>query len=125
MPEIVKPLSSLDIDSIIKSDSISMSVSTSASTSASILASTSTSTSTSVSASISASAYASTSTGASDTMSTSGSTNSRPQETTTKSRQELPNTGEKQSVKSGLLGLILGLTGLGLVAKRRKRDDED
>ncbi|MGO6412889.1 LPXTG cell wall anchor domain-containing protein, partial [Streptococcus pneumoniae] len=54
-----------------------------------------------------------------------GSTNSRPQETITNSRQELPNTGEKQSVKSGLLGLILGLTGLGLVAKRRKRDDED
>ncbi|HEV5851874.1 TPA: LPXTG cell wall anchor domain-containing protein, partial [Streptococcus pneumoniae] len=90
-------------------------------------------------ASISASTSASTVTSASDTMSTStsvstseststsGSTNSRPQEqeTTTKSRQELPNTGEKQSVKSGLLGLILGLTGLGLVAKRRKRDDED
>ncbi|HFN6398416.1 LPXTG cell wall anchor domain-containing protein [Streptococcus pneumoniae] len=28
-------------------------------------------------------------------------------------------------MKSGLLGFILGLTGLGLVAKRRKRDDED
>ena len=153
VPEIVKPLPSLDIDSIIKSDSISMSVSTSASTSASILASTSASTSASVSASMSASAYASTSTDASDTMSTSGSvstsmststdasdtmststsaststsgsTNSRPQETRTKASQDLPNTGEKQSVKSGLLGLILGLTGLGLVAKRRKKDDED
>ena len=109
MPEIVQPLPSLDIASIITSDSISASASTSVSTTTS--ASETMSTSTSVSTS--------------ESTSTSGSTNSRPQETTTKSRQELPNTGEKQSVKSGLLGLILGLTGLGLVAKRRKRDDED
>ncbi|HGJ9537332.1 TPA: LPXTG cell wall anchor domain-containing protein, partial [Streptococcus pneumoniae] len=101
--------------------------STSASTSTSASASASTSASASESASTSASASASTSASVStsESTSTSGSTNSRPQETITNSRQELPNTGEKQSVKSGLLGLILGLTGLGLVAKRRKRDDED
>lgn len=67
----------------------------------------------------------STSVSTSASTSTSGSTNSQPQETRTKASQDLPNTGENQSVKSGLLGLILGLTGLGLVAKRRKRDDED
>ncbi|HEW1525296.1 LPXTG cell wall anchor domain-containing protein, partial [Streptococcus pneumoniae] len=99
--------------------------STSASTSASASASTSASASESASTSASASASTSASVSTSESTSTSGSTNSRPQETITNSRQELPNTGEKQSVKSGLLGLILGLTGLGLVAKRRKRDDED
>ncbi|HET1426749.1 TPA: LPXTG cell wall anchor domain-containing protein, partial [Streptococcus pneumoniae] len=88
-------------------------------------ASTSASASESASTSASASASTSASVSTSESTSTSGSTNSRPQETITNSRQELPNTGEKQSVKSGLLGLILGLTGLGLVAKRRKRDDED
>ncbi|HFN7454917.1 TPA: LPXTG cell wall anchor domain-containing protein, partial [Streptococcus pneumoniae] len=95
--------------------------------SASTSASASASTSDSASASTSASETMSTSTSVStsESTSTSGSTNSRPQETITNSRQELPNTGEKQSVKSGLLGFILGLTGLGLVAKRRKRDDED
>ena len=101
--------------------------------SASAYASTSTDASDTMSTSGSVSTSMSTSTDASDTMSTStsaststsGSTNSRPQETRTKASQDLPNTGEKQSVKSGLLGLILGLTGLGLVAKRRKKDDED
>lgn len=53
------------------------------------------------------------------------STSSEPQVTSTKAGQYLPNTGETASVTSALLGTLAGLTGLGLVAKRRKREDEE
>ncbi|MEZ7602640.1 LPXTG cell wall anchor domain-containing protein, partial [Streptococcus sp. 27098_8_91] len=85
----------------------------SASTSASESASTSASTSASESASTSASMIHSTST------SQSAQTN------TTKTRKQLPNTGTTASATNALLGVVAGLTGLGLVAKRRKRDDEE
>ena len=54
------------------------------------------------------------------------STNQSSQTTTSKTqeRKQLPNTGTSASVSSALLGAIVGLTGLGLVAKRRKRDEE-
>ena len=42
-----------------------------------------------------------------------------------KSRQQLPNTGTEASKSSVLLGALAAVTGLGLVAKRRKRDNED
>ena len=44
---------------------------------------------------------------------------------TTKSRQQLPNTGTEVSKSSVLLGALTAVTGLGLIAKRRKRDDEE
>jgi len=44
---------------------------------------------------------------------------------TTKSRQQLPNTGTEASKSSVLLGALAAVTGLGLFAKRRKRDDEE
>ena len=44
---------------------------------------------------------------------------------TAKSRQQLPNTGTKASKSSVLLGALAAVTGLGLFAKRRKRDDEE
>ena len=37
----------------------------------------------------------------------------------------IPNTGTTASATNALLGVVAGLTGLGLVAKRRKRDDEE
>jgi len=37
----------------------------------------------------------------------------------------LPNTGTEVSKSSVLLGALTAVTGLGLIAKRRKRDDED
>ena len=54
------------------------------------------------------------------------STNQSSQTTTSKTqeRKQLPNTGTSASVSSALLGAMVGLTGLGLVAKRRKRDEE-
>ena len=44
---------------------------------------------------------------------------------TAKSRQQLPNTGTEASKSSALLGALAAVTGLGLIAKRRKRDDEE
>ena len=46
-------------------------------------------------------------------------------ESTAKSRQQLPNTGTEVSKSSVLLGALTAVTGLGLIAKRRKRDDEE
>ncbi|MBW7579689.1 LPXTG cell wall anchor domain-containing protein [Streptococcus sp. IMAU 99125] len=48
-----------------------------------------------------------------------------PSESAGKSRQQLPNTGTKASKSSVLLGALAAVTGLGLFAKRRKRDDEE
>ncbi|RSI93374.1 Gram positive anchor [Streptococcus mitis] len=53
------------------------------------------------------------------------SINSEPQTIPTKVGKQLPNTGESASVSSALLGAVAGLTGLGLVAKRRKNDNEE
>ena len=44
---------------------------------------------------------------------------------TAKSRQQLPNTGTEASRTSALLGALAAVTGLGLFAKRGKRDDEE
>ncbi|WP_261229883.1 LPXTG cell wall anchor domain-containing protein [Streptococcus mitis] len=55
----------------------------------------------------------------------SNSTSQAPQTETAKTRKQLPNTGETSSISSAVLGLVAGLTGLGLVAKRRKRDEEE
>uniref|UniRef100_UPI0025F21389 Rib/alpha-like domain-containing protein n=2 Tax=unclassified Streptococcus TaxID=2608887 RepID=UPI0025F21389 len=105
------------------STSASESASTSASESASTSASASASTSASESASTSASASASTS--ASESASTSTSASETPSESAGKSRQQLPNTGTEASKSSVLLGALAAVTGLGLFAKRRKRDDEE
>ena len=86
-----------------------------ASQSASASASTSASQSASTSASQSASTSASADTSSSET----------PSESAAKSRQQLPNTGTEASKSSVLLGALAAVTGLGLVAKRRKRDDEE
>ena len=53
------------------------------------------------------------------------STSLAPQTDTTKAREQLPKTGETAAAANALLGVVAGLTGFGLVAKRRKRDDED
>ena len=148
MPE-VRSMDSLNIESIITSDSISNSVSTSKSVSLSLSKSASVSTSASVSASTSAVASASASTSAvasasasvntsvsnsastSTSISVSNSANhSNSQvgnisESTGKSQKELPNTGTKSSTGSVLLGALAAVTGIGLVAKRRKRDEEE
>ena len=117
------------------SESASTSASESASTSASESASTSASESASTSASESASTSASES--GSTSVSESGSTSSSesasadtlssetPSESAGKSRQQLPNTGTEASKSSALLGALAAVTGLGLFAKRRKRDDEE
>ncbi|MFS9275827.1 LPXTG cell wall anchor domain-containing protein [Streptococcus mitis] len=42
-----------------------------------------------------------------------------------KSRKQLPNTGTEASKSSVLLGALAAMTGLGLIAKRRKNDQED
>ena len=82
---------------------------------------TSASTSASASASTSVSEPASTSASASaDTLSS-----ETPSESAAKSRQQLPNTGTETSKSSVLLGALAAVTGLGLFAKRRKRDDEE
>ena len=44
---------------------------------------------------------------------------------TAKSRLQLPNTGTEVSKSSVLLVALTAVTGLGLIAKRRKRDDEE
>ena len=107
------------------SESASTSASESASTSASESASTSALESASTSASESASTSASESASTSASMIHSTSTSLAPQTDTTKARKQLPNTGETASAANALLGVVAGLTGLGLVAKRRKRDDEE
>ena len=53
------------------------------------------------------------------------STSQAPQTDTTKTRKQLPNTGTSASATNALLGVVAGLTGLALVAKRRKRDEEE
>lgn len=95
MPESLS-LDSLDIDSVITSDSISTSVLQSLSLSVST----------------------------SQSMAHSTSASQAPQTETTKTRKQLPNTGTTASATNALLGVVAGLTGLGLIAKRRKRDEE-
>ena len=113
------------------STSASESASTSASESASTSASESASTSASESASTSASESASTSssesasTSASESVSADTLSSETPSESAGKSRQQLPNTGTEASKSSVLLGALAAVTGLGLIAKRRKRDDEE
>ena len=77
--------------------------------------------------STSASEPASTSASASASVSASADTLSSetPSESAGKSRQQLPNTGTEASKSSVLLGALAAVTGLGLFAKRRKRDDEE
>ena len=113
--------------SVSASTSASASASTSASASASTSASASASTSASVSASTSASASASTSASvsASTSASTSASVSASASESAGKTRQQLPNTGTEASKSSVLLGALAAVTGIGLVAKRRKRDEEE
>ena len=75
----------------------------------------------------SASEPASTSASASASVSASANTLSSetPSESAGKSRQQLPNTGTEASKSSVLLGALAAVTGLGLFAKRRKREDEE
>ncbi|MEZ7646010.1 accessory Sec-dependent serine-rich glycoprotein adhesin [Streptococcus parasanguinis] len=150
----IHSLDSIDINSVIISDSISVSVSesisasqsvsTSASASASTSASMSASTSASESASTSASQSASTSasesastsasqsasTSASESASTSASLSTSISASTSAQSSEthakLPQTGDQSANTAALgLGLLTGLVGLGVVAKRRKDEDED
>ena len=113
------------------STSASQSASTSASESASTSASQSASTSASESASTSASQSASTSASESASTSASNSANhsnsqvGNRSESSGKSQKELPNTGTQSSTGSVLLGALAAVTGIGLVAKRRKRDEEE
>ena len=92
--------------------------------------------STSVSVSISTSTSTSLSGAASDSASTSSSLVEsnvdhstlhvgNDARTIAKSRQQLPNTGTEVSKTSALLEALAAVTGLGLFAKRRKRDDEE
>ena len=125
--EVKVPVSDSDRKSEQASRSASESASTSASQSASTSASESASTSASQSASTSASESASTSASqsASTSASADASSSETPSESAGKSRQQLPNTGTEASKSSVLLGALVAVTGLGLVAKRRKRDDEE
>ena len=122
------------------STSASMSVSTSASASASTSASQSASTSASESASTSASQSASesastsasqsASTSASESASTSASLSTSISASASAQRSEthakLPQTGDQSANTATLgLGLLTGLVGLGVVAKRRKNEDEN
>ena len=77
------------------------------------------------SASISASTSASESASTSASESASTLSSETPSESAAKSRQQLPNTGTEASKSSALLGALAAVTGLGLIAKRRKRDDEE
>ena len=104
------------------SDSASQSTSLSVSVSTSVSMSTSTSTSLSGLASESASTSISL-VGSNVDHSTSHVGNGAG--STDKSRQQLPNTGTEASKSSVLLGVLTAVTGLGLIAKRRKRDDEE
>ena len=116
-----------DVYVFVKVSTTSASVSTSVSESAST--SMSTSASKSVSESTSTSASASASTSASESASVSASADTLSSETLSesagKSRQQLPNTGTEASKSSVLLGALAAVTGLGLFAKRRKREDEE
>ena len=106
----------------------SLSESASQSTSLSVSISTSVSMSTSMSTSLSGVASESASTSSSLVESNVDHSTSHVEnsaESTAKSRQQLPNTGTEVSKTSALLGALAAVTGLGLFAKRRKRDDEE
>ena len=106
----------------------SLSDSASQSTSLSVSVSTSVSMSTSTSTSLSGLASESASTSISLVESNVGHSTSHVGNgagSTDKSRQQLPNTGTEASKSSVLLGALAAVTGLGLFAKRRKRDDEE
>ena len=106
----------------------SLSESASQSTSLSVSISTSVSMSTSMSTSLSGVASESASTSSSlveSNVDHSTSHVGNSAESTAKSRQQLPNTGTEASKSSALLGALAAVTGLGLIAKRRKRDDEE
>ena len=106
------------------SQSASTSASASASTSASQSASTSASESASTSASQSASTSASESVSTSASLSTSISALASAQASETHAK--LPQTGDQSANTAALgLGLLTGLVGLGVVAKRRKDGDEE
>ena len=101
-----------------------MSASTSASASASTSASQSASESASTSASQSASTSASESASTSASLSTSISASASVQRSETHAK--LPQTGDQSANTATLgLGILTGLLGLGVVAKRRKDEDED
>ena len=122
---------STDKPDLILSESTSRSTSASASVSTSVSESVSASTSgsASVSDSVSTSADASASASMSVSESTSVAANMSVSESRTesegKSRKQLPNTGTEASKSSVLLGALAAMTGLGLIAKRRKNDQED
>ena len=103
------------------SESQSVNVSLSESISASVVTSTSVSQSTSMSTNVTNSENVSTPT------STTITSTAQPvsQSTVASSKQLLPNTGTEASKSSVLLGALAAVTGLGLFAKRRKRDDEE
>ena len=106
----------------------SLSDSTSQSTSLSMSVSTLVSMSTSISTSLSGLASESASSSISLVESNVGHSTSHVGNgagSTDKSRQQLPNTGTEASKSSVLLGVLTAVTGLGLIAKRRKRDDEE
>ena len=106
----------------------SLSESDSQSTSLSMSISTSVSMSTSTSTSLSGVASESTSTSSSlvgSNVDHSTSHVGNGTGSTAKSRQQLPNTGTEVSKTSALLGALAAVTGLGLFAKRRKRDEEE
>ena len=120
-----------------QSTSTSLSTSESQSTSASLSTSepqsTSTSQSTSVSESLStrvsetasASMSENTSASASDSASMSAFDSTSTSELTGNSSNKLPNTGTEASKSSIVLGALAGVTGLGLLAKRRHDENED
>ena len=107
--------------SAVASASASTSAVASASASTSAVASASAAVSTSVSNSASTSTSISVSNSANHSNSQVGNTS----ESTGKSQKELPNTGTESSTGSVLLGALAALTGIGLVVKRRKRDEEE
>ena len=112
----IHSLDSVDINSVIVSDSISVSVS--ASISLSVSASTSASISASQSASISASDSSPTS-----VTSASSSESMSPKDHT--EAKQLPKTGETESSLATLFGALATATGLAFLAKRKKDDPED
>ena len=105
------------------SESQSVNVSLSESISASVVTSTSVSQSASMSTNVTNSENVSTPT--STTSQEQSTTQPVSQNTVASSKQLLPNTGTEASKSSALLGALAAVTGLGLFAKRRKRDDEE